>query len=497
MRIMVLLFGFWLAGIASAQNYPVELYISSASFGDHSSATYPSSVWVAAKGIPATAAWVETRLQLPPGVKFVDQVPYVTTGGPLPNLPTTCSVTPASGGGESVVCRTTGNNASNAQHHALMRFAIPDPSALPAGGQFSIVYSLHLPDRDPDFNQCATTGGRVFVGCANLTHVSTPQRWTPRNFRHAEQPQSGSATWGTPMRVGKRAVLGLEWNYSGGIVPGAPATAYLLLPPGVTYTPLPTNPLGAGVTCQKDAPIGNRELLVCAISAVNMTGYVLIQPLHLTLGREVPSGTITFHGVIDAPHQPMPSNWFADPGQACTACYTIPVPVLGPRMTLSTAMPIPSEPWVVNRPAELDVWMRNNELTGASGTFHLHVQLPPGMHYRNHDANGWPASTCAAQPSGLGDVLTCTWTTPMGAQDNRRIVLRVDTDTSLASPGPVPILFALEENPLPSAGTELTRCAANPNVPDCLLLGRPTQFVCASRYTDGIYCDHFEGPLPQ
>lgn len=489
-KIVSLLALLFAAPCALAQNYPVELRVNASAFGLGTTGAHPSTLATAFVGVPAGTEWVDYRLQLPPGVHYLDQV----ANGSLPQLPTTCTATPQPDGSEHVNCRSTGIDVAPVrQHHTIMRFAIPDPSMLPGDGLFSITYSLHIPGRDPDFNQCSTTGGRIFVGCAVLEHEALPQRWSPRTFRHAEVPQHGAATWGTPMRIGKRAQLGIEWDYSGQLVPGVPATAYLLLPPGVRYTPSASQPLASGVTCETDAQVGGRELVVCAISAMNMSSYVMIQPLILTLDRGVPAGpTIAFHGVIDTTHQPMPEDWLDDPAQACEACYTLNVPVLGPRLQISTAMPLPTDPWVVGRPYELDIWLRNNELSGISGTLHLHVQLPPGMSYHSHAHHGWPASTCQTAPSSFGQVLTCTWATGLGAQDNRRVVIRVDTDTALAAPGPVPILFALEEHPTATAATELERCEATPNAPDCFLLWRPTEFLCASQHADGVFCDGFQ-----
>lgn len=477
------------AGSVFAQNFPVEMRVNGSVFGVASTPAHPSTVATGFVNVPVGTEWVDFRLRLPPGVVYLDQVPT----GSLAQLPTTCSSAPQPDGGEWVNCRSTGITATTRQHFATFRMVLPDPALLPADRRFDITYSVHIPGHDPDFTHCDTTGGRIFVGCAVLGHEATLQRWTPRSFRHAEQPDQGSAVWGSPMRVGKRALLGIDWDYTGNLVPGVPATAWLLLPSGVQYTPTPTLPLASGVTCASEGLVGARELVACAISAMNMGTYAMIQPLVLSLGRDVTGGsTIAFHGVVDTTAQPMPKDWLDDPAQDCDACYTMNVPVLGPRLQISTAMPLPSDPWQVNRPAHLDVWLRNNELSGQSGNLHLHVQFPPGMSYQSHAHEGWPDATCSTVPSAQGQVLTCSWTTPMGAQDNRRIVIAVATDTTLAAPGPVPILFALEEHATATPPPELARCAANPDVPDCFLLDRPTVYHCASQYVDGVYCDDFE-----
>lgn len=478
-------------GVVCAQNFPVELRVNSSVFGSPSTQAHPSNVTTGFVNVPVGTDWVDMRLQLPPGVQFVDQVPT----GALPQLPTTCTSTAQADGGTLVNCRSTGITAATRQHFSSFRLALPDPDLLPEDGTFQITYSVHIPGHDPDFDNCDDTGGRIFVGCAVLAHQATPQLWTPRAFRQAEQPQQGSATWGTPMRVGKRGLLGVDWNYGGNVMPGAPATAWLLLPPGVQYTPAGNLPIAAGVSCDSDGVLGERELLACTIHAVNMTTHAMIQPLVLTLGRDVAignNGTVPFHGVIDIGHQPMPDDWFDNPAQDCTACYTLHVPVLGPRLQISTVMPLPSETWVVGGPYAFDIWLRNNELSGQSGNLHLHAQLPPGMHYQSHESHGWPVADCQSQPGSEGDVLICSWTTPMGAQDNRRIVINVGTDDALDAPGPVPVLFALEEHATATPADELARCSANPDVPDCFLLHRPTVYLCASQHADGIFCDGFQ-----
>ena len=114
------------------------------------------------------------------------------------------------------------------------------------------------------------------------------------------------------------------------------------------------------------------------------------------------------------------------------------------------------------------------------------------MTYLSNEAAGWPVAACTTQASVAGQVLTCSWSTPLGPQENRRILLKVTSDTTLAAPGSVPILFALEEYPSPNAGSELDRCAANPDVPSCFLINQPTRFECASQFSDGVFCDGFE-----
>jgi hypothetical protein len=479
--------GLWNA--AHAQNYPVELRTGGATMATGSSAESPSTMAVALVNIPTASAWAELRVSLPAGVHYLGQSEWGTS----PQLPTTCDTTVRADGGEDVVCRSTGITASTRSHFAMLQFAIDIDAPLGSDYTFSILYSAHLPGTDPNFTTCATTGGRVFVGCAELSHTAIHRKWTPRGFAHGEILESGVSVMGAPFKVGSHGRLAIDWNYTGSIVPGFPAVAHVLFPPHITYAPLASYPPASGVVCATQIPINGREHLRCEIPFANMSTYHSLTPLIVQVGRDVAGGLpVEFNAVVDAGYQPMPEDWFENPEQVCDACFAFSVPTVGPRAAISTVLPVPSSDWVVNRPYQFDIWLRNNEVSGVSGTLHLHVQFPPGMNYVSHEAPGYPVATCSAQSSTLGQVLTCSWASPLGPQDNRRLLMTVTSDTTLAAPGPVPVLFALEESATPDAGPELDRCEANPDVPTCFLIHRRTRFDCASQFTDGLYCDGFE-----
>lgn len=200
-------------------------------------------------------------------------------------------------------------------------------------------------------------------------------------------------------------------------------------------------------------------------------------------------GPLFVHAAISNNVQAQPPNCVADPAQL--GCARLQLHTRTPRVAVLVGDGMTHGPATVTlgKPATLQLNYRNIG-EAIAGSSQIYLRLPPYIEYLGQ-ISASPAAACSAQGSlAAGQVVTCS-SSGLGAAPfgQGSLNLNLFAHAQAASPGPLPVLAAVELAATPNAAL-LNSCAANPNQSFCISDSMATYFPCALQFgAEGIFCD--------
>ncbi|WP_257387549.1 hypothetical protein [Tahibacter caeni] len=290
------------------------------------------------------------------------------------------------------------------------------------------------------------------------------------------------AVWtGAPYEAGQHNIFNVDVLNIGFGPSNTPVELDFWLPPGVSYANL-----AGGLPAWTCAAQGSAYHVHCSTPYMysSQNGYLT---LHVQVAETVAvPGPLYVHAAIGNDRQLVPTSCVADPLQL--GCARLQFHTRVPRVAtmIADALTLLPEPVTLGQEAGPLLFTYRNIGEAAAGTTQLYVQLPPHFEYRGLQSSSPPA-TCTAQGlPAAGQVVVCG---SSGTIAQGSIGLRVYGGAAAASPGPLPVVAAIELATAPNPMPLLQSCAVNPAQSFCAAHAVPTYFPCALQWADGIFCD--------
>lgn len=293
------------------------------------------------------------------------------------------------------------------------------------------------------------------------------------------------AVWtGPPYEAGTQNVFVIETNNRGFGQSNTPVVLDLWLPAGVSYdgqvNGIPT------WTCAAQTQPGHVR---CTTPYMydSLNGFLTVR---VQIANTVATpGPLYVHAAISNNQQTRPSNCVADP--TVLGCARLQFHTRAPRVATLIASTLSHSSATMTLGQEFGpvVFEYRNIGEASAGSTYVYLQLPPHVEYRQTLAASPPA-TCSAQGSiAAGQIVVCQTSGLLPPPFNQGSVsLRLYGGTPAPSPGPLPVIAAVELATTPNVAL-LQSCAANPTQSFCATDAIATYFPCAAQWVDGIFCD--------
>jgi hypothetical protein len=394
----------------------------------------------------------------------------------------TCSVQPDL---RDVTCTYTGSlDFWNSGSMSLGLWAVTDYGITPGPATVSgTISSAQVPlPANPVCSTPPTTTGCASVATAYVTSKIEFTGWGVNTGGVGPGPV---AVWtGAPYEIGQPNMFVLEMKNTGFGESNTPVTVDVWLPPGITPSGVVT-----GIpqwTCVPQALAGHVR---CTTPYMydTLAGYL---GLHITVGNTVAvPGPVYVHAAISNDRQLRPADCVATPLQL--GCARLQFHTRAPRVATMVASTLSHAPATATLGKEFGpvVFDYRNIGETSAGTTQLYLQLPPYIEFRQM-ISASPPATCTAQGAlATGQTVVCRSSgLPSPPFNQGTLSLRLYGAAQAASPGPLPIVAAVELANSPNLAT-LASCVSNPAQSHCATDTITTYFPCALQWADGIFCD--------
>lgn len=329
----------------------------------------------------------------------------------------------------------------------------------------------------PSLGGCATSATSV---------VQSQVRFTGWGVSGGTVTTGQVAVWtGQPFEAGTGShILVLDTHNIGFGQVNTPVTIDYWLPAGFSYAGTVSGI--PGYTCTVPAPPAHVRCTTPYFYDT-LSGFISLR-VNVAADVAVP-GPLFVHAAISNNVQAAPADCVADPSQL--GCARLQLHTRVPRVAVLVGDGMTHGPatLTLGNPATLQLNYRNIG-EAVAGTSQIYIRLPPYIEYLGQ-ISASPAASCSAQGSlAAGQVVTCT-SSGLGAAPfgQGSLNLNLFAHAQAASPGPLPVIAAVELAAAPNAAL-LNSCAANPNQSFCIRDALDTYFPCALQFgAEGIFCD--------
>lgn len=294
------------------------------------------------------------------------------------------------------------------------------------------------------------------------------------------------AVWtGQPFEAGtNNHILVLDTHNIGYGPVNTPVTIDYWLPAGFSYAGTVSGI--PGYTCAVQTP-ATHVRCTTPYFYDGLSGFISLR-VNVANDVAVP-GPLFVQAAISNNVQGVPPDCAADPAQP--GCARLQLHTRTPRVAVLVGDGLSHSPatLTLGKEATLQLGYRNIG-EAIAGTSQIYLRLPPYVEYLGLISSS-PVASCSAQGApAAGQVVTCS-SSGLGAAPFGQggLNLRLFGHASAASPGPLPVLAAVELAATPNA-VLLNSCAANPNQSFCITDAITTYFPCALQHgAEGIFCD--------
>ncbi|HSX62329.1 MAG TPA: hypothetical protein VLF18_19265 [Tahibacter sp.] len=328
------------------------------------------------------------------------------------------------------------------------------------------------------------------TGCASVAtaFVTSKLQFTGWGVSGGQVTSGPVATWiGQPLEAGQPNMFVFEFLNTGFGQVNTPVTLDVWLPPGVSYDgALSGIPVW---TCSNQASPGHVRCTTPYLYD-SLSGFLSMR-IQVAPTIAVP-GPLFVHAAVGNNLQAPPGDCVANPTQL--GCGRLQFHTRVPRVATLVASSMTHSPPVATLGTEFGPLVLEYRNIGEAnaGATNLYLQLPPHIEYRGV-LSSLPAATCTTQGTlAAGQIVVCQ-TSGLGAPpfNQGSLSLRLYGSALAASPGPLPVVAAVDLGAAPNTAT-LASCVANPAQSFCATDALTTYFPCALQWADGIFCDGIE-----